>query len=133
MSDAIAVILSALQSGGVFVGGKFAEEAVKDSYSFLKGLLTSRLHNEEEKQAIIPRPGEALDAWQVRAVEILERIDAANDPALLSAAHKLLSQVSQTQNSAGKFNLQANSVGTVVQGDHSHVTLFRTDPRNSQE
>lgn len=133
MTDAIAAILAALQTGGLFVGEKMAEEAVKDSYAALKKLLMARVRNEDEKAALLPSPDLPLDEWQTRATEILKRIDASNDVPLVNAAHKLLAQVNQTQNSTGKFNLQAKNVGTVIQGDHSHVVVYRTTPKAGQE
>lgn len=133
MTDAIAVILTALQTGGLFVGEKVAEEAVKDSYAALKRLLMARVSNEEEKQALLQIPGAELDEWRTRATEILERIDVSNDVSLLNAAQKLLAQINQTQNSTGKFNLQAQNVDTVVQGDHSHVVVYRKTPKAKQE
>ena len=58
---------------------------------------------------------------------------ASNDVPLVNAAHKLLAQVNQTQHSTGKFNLQAEKVGTVIQGDHSHVVVYHTTPKAGQE
>ena len=131
--DAIAVILAALKAGSLFVGEKMAGEAVKDSYTALKNLLTLRIKNEEESQALVPNTNLALDAWQARATEILERIGAQNDLSILNAAQKVLTQVNQTQTSTGKFNLQANTVGTVIQGDHSTIVFPSTDRKTGQD
>jgi ribosomal protein L30E len=132
VTDAIALILTALQTGGLFVGKKVAEEAVKDSYAALKRLLMARVRDEDEKEALMPSRDIDLEEWRTRAAEILKRIDAGNDVSLVNAAHELLSQVNQTQNSTGKFNLQAQSVDTVIQGDHSHIVVNRNTPKARQ-
>jgi hypothetical protein len=133
LMDPIAIILAALKAGSMFVGEKIAGEAVKDSYTTLKKLLSSRLKSDEEKQALIQNPDLALDAWQVGATQILERMDAQNDLAIINTAQKLLTQVNQSQTSTGKFNLQANTVGTVIQGDHSTIILPGTDRKTGKD
>jgi hypothetical protein len=131
--DPIAVILAALQAGALFVGEKVAGEAVKDSYTALKNLLIGRVKSNEEKTALIPAENVASDVWRARATQILERIDAKNDRDLIGAAQRLLTQVNQTQSSSGKFNLQANTIRTVVQGDYASIVFQNPDKKTEGE
>lgn len=131
--DPIAIILDALKAGALFVGGKMAGEAVKDSYTKLKTLLRARVKSNEERTALIPTENLAVDVWQARAREILERINAGKDLDLVGAAQNLLTQVNQTQTSSGKFNLQANTISTVIQGDYANIILEGPDKKAAGE
>lgn len=123
--DPISLILAALKAGAYFVGEKMAGEAVKDSYTRLKSLLISRVKDSDESSLLVEPKGVDVDVWQAKAKEILERIDAKADMDLVGAAQTLLTQVNQTQTLAGKFNVQANSINTVIQGDYSNIVLER--------
>jgi hypothetical protein len=123
--DPIALILAALKTGAFFVGETMASEAVKDSYGKLKSLLASRVKSSDDAHTLLQPRVLASDLWLAKATEILERIDAKNDNQLTAAAQTFLTQLNQTQTSSGKFNLQANSINTVIQGDYSHIVLER--------
>jgi hypothetical protein len=130
--DPISLILAALTAGALFVGEKMAGEAVKDAYTALKSLLISRVKAPEERTALIPTESIPPDVWQAKATAILERINAKNDQDLIAAAKTVLTQVNQSQASSGKFNLQANAINTVVQGDFSRI-VFEQPKKTSSE
>jgi len=121
--DPLTLIIAALATGLGLAGEAAVTEATKDAYQKLKAAIAGHFGKH-------PQHAEALAAFdrdpQQKAplVGALADSGAAQDPAVMEAAQRLLAAADPAGQAAGRYQLTVQGdVQGLVQGDHANVTM----------
>ncbi len=117
------LIISALAAGAAAALKETASQAVKDAYAGLKALVQKRFAGRPEAETALSQHEKKPEVWKAPLKEALAETGAAEDEALVQAAHKLLKLVQPQQVGAGKYNVQIDEAKGVVIGDQAQVEM----------
>ncbi len=127
--EPVSLITGALLAGLKDVG----TQAVKDAYSGLKTLIINRFKAKEKPagEVAINKFEEKPEAWQAALEDSLKEIQIQNYSEIIEAAQKLAKLAAPKQFAQGKFNIQADTIQSVVQVErveHQSIHYHRSSP-----
>ena len=129
MEPTTTLILAALAFGAREV----ASEAIKDSYSALKGLVQRKFAGSQKAETALALYETDPDAGEGELKRLLGDTGANLDAKIIKAAQELLVHVNPQQAATGKYNVQiTGKVQGYVQGDHANVTMNFNDDSDKQ-
>src|SRR5437773_641913 len=114
MIDPTSLILEALKSGALIVGGKAASEATKDVYDQLKDLIRRKIGAKTLDTAAPAKPTD----WEV----LINQHQLSSDAEILDAARAVLASEGQSDQTRYSVEVKGRIEGSVV-GSHNTVTM----------
>jgi hypothetical protein len=114
MIDPASLILEALKSGALIVGGKAASEATKDAYDHLKDLIRRKIGAKTLETGAPTKPTE----WEV----LIDQHQLSSDAQIVDAARAVLALEGQSDKTHYNVELAGRIEGSVV-GSHNTVTM----------
>jgi predicted Abi (CAAX) family protease len=132
--EPISLILTALLAGATAAAKDTATQAVKDAYAGLKALIQKKFSGKPAAEAALDAYAQKPEVWQAPVKDALQEAAADQDTQIVKLAQELMAHLDPQGAARGKFNVNANSVQGMVQGDHAQVTMnFGATPEGHRE
>lgn len=115
--EPITLIVTALVAGATAAINDSAADAVRGAYASLKSLVKRKVGDE----VLVDRHEQKPDVWEKPLAERLSEARAAEDPAIVEAARRLLTLVDPQGAQVGKYNVHISGGQGNVVGDNATV------------
>jgi hypothetical protein len=127
--DPVSLVVAAIVSGASAALQESAGDAVKAAYARLKGLIGSRLRDDDAGRTALEHvEDEDAEAWTAPLESRLRKHMQDDDEELVLAAQELLAQVDPEGARSGKYTVTITGSKGVQVGDHARATMiFRDD------
>ena len=131
--DPVSLVVAALVAGLSAGVGDVAQQALKDAYSGLKGLLVRRFGADEKAVSTLDQLESEPEVYQQALAKRLEAVGVGQDPEadgeLVAAAQKVLAQADPSGTAAGKYTVTiTGGIQGVGAGDRNTVTQTISQP-----
>lgn len=117
------LIVSALAAGAAAGLTETTTQAVKDAYGGLKGLIQKHFAGNAKAEMVLAEYEQEPETWKAPLEKQLAETGAAQDPAVVDQAQKVLKLIQPQQVAQGKYNVQIGEAKGVVMGDNATVDM----------
>jgi hypothetical protein len=116
--EAVSLIVGALAAGASRGLQETASAAVKDSYTRLRDLVTSRFSGHRQAETALEGYAEDPETWQKPLEKSLQLTGVAADPSVLEAARSFMSLLDAEDVAGGRFVVHINDSSGVQVNQH---------------
>lgn len=127
--DPVTLIVSALAAGALKGAGETAGTAVKDAYTALRRLVSSRFAGKPAAEMVLAEHESDPDTYRQPLSKHVSESGLAEDQTVISAAQELMSMLDGEGSRAGKYIVALQGARGVQVGDHNQQSnVFNASP-----
>jgi len=125
--EPVTIILAVLAAGA----SGLADAAAQDLYDKLKLMVVKKFNGKPEAELALAKYQEKPEIWAEPLKAELIETKVVQDNEILRVAEELMKVVKPQQASVGKFNVQAEKIEGLAQGDNQRVQMNFGNQKNN--